>query len=206
MGLIDVAKANRGKDLYDRLCVRCHQLIDRMSHAPRDRSSGAAGDIIIPTFDLQSIGTDPRQAQTFERRKVTLSKIGGPAEIASYRAGELAAGKISKQWIDESPANARRAEEINFGRPHEFRALLAYRARPLNGIWATAPFLHNGSVPSLYELLLPASQRSKVFYVGNWEFNPETVGFESDMRSTGPTNTTSRCPATRTPDMNTGPT
>ena len=180
LGLIDVAKANRGKDLYDRLCVRCHQLIDRMSHAPRDRSSGVAGDIIIPTFDLQSIGTDPRQAQTFERRKVTLSKIGGPAEIASYRAGELAAGKISKQWIDESPANARRAEEINFGRPHEFRALLAYRARPLNGIWATAPFLHNGSVPSLYQLLLPASQRSKVFYVGNWEFNPETVGFESE--------------------------
>jgi RoxA-like, cytochrome c-like len=31
-----------------------------------------------------------------------------------------------------------------------------YKARPLNGIWATAPYLHNGSVPTLYDLLLPA--------------------------------------------------
>ena len=30
---------------------------------------------------------------------------------------------------------------------------LAYKARPLEGIWATAPYLHNGSVPNLYELL-----------------------------------------------------
>jgi hypothetical protein len=33
---------------------------------------------------------------------------------------------------------------------------LAYKARPLDGIWATAPYLHNGSVPTLYDLLLPA--------------------------------------------------
>jgi len=179
-GLIDVAKANRGRELYNQLCVACHQVIDRMTHAPRDGTARTQGEIIIPTFDLQTIRTDPRQAQTFEKRKVSLVKIGGPAEIASYKAGELVAGKISSQWIEESPANARRAEEINVGRPNEFRALLAYRARPLNGIWATAPYLHNGSVPSLYQLLIPASQRSKVFYVGNREFNPETVGFESD--------------------------
>ncbi|WP_376776667.1 c-type cytochrome [Rhizobium laguerreae] len=30
--------------------------------------------------------------------------------------------------------------------------LLAYKARPLDGIWATAPYLHNGSVPTLYVL------------------------------------------------------
>lgn len=38
--------------------------------------------------------------------------------------------------------------------------LLAYKARPLNGIWATAPYLHNGSVPTLYDLLLPAKARN----------------------------------------------
>ena len=37
-----------------------------------------------------------------------------------------------------------------------YNSLRAYRARSLNGIWATAPYLHNGSVPSLYDLLLPA--------------------------------------------------
>ncbi len=52
-----------------------------------------------------------------------------------------------------------------------------YRARPLNGIWATGPYLHNGSVPNLYELLLPADQRSKTFHVGSSEFDPKNVGF-----------------------------
>jgi RoxA-like, cytochrome c-like len=179
LGLIDVAKANRGREVYNRLCISCHQVIDRATHAPRDRVVDAQRDIVIPTFDLQAIGTDPRQAQTFEKRKVSLAGIGGPADIPSHKAGELVAGKIGSQWSEESPENAKRAAEINAGRPHEFRALLAYRARPLNGIWATPPYLHNGSVPSLYQLLLPASQRSKVFYYGNWEFNPETVGFES---------------------------
>ncbi|MEQ1531557.1 MAG: di-heme-cytochrome C peroxidase, partial [Methylococcales bacterium] len=57
--------------------------------------------------------------------------------------------------------------------------LLAYRARPLDGIWASAPYLHNGSVPSLYELLLPPAERSQVFYVGNREFDPDAIGFKS---------------------------
>ena len=53
----------------------------------------------------------------------------------------------------------------------------SYKARPLNGIWATAPYLHNGSVPSLAQLLLPPAQRMKTFYVGAREFDPVNVGF-----------------------------
>lgn len=56
---------------------------------------------------------------------------------------------------------------------------LKYKAAPLAGIWATAPYLHNGSVPYLYELLLPASERSPTFFVGSREFDPVKVGFES---------------------------
>lgn len=56
---------------------------------------------------------------------------------------------------------------------------LKYKAAPLAGIWATAPYLHNGSVPNLYELLLPASERSPTFFVGSREFDPVKVGFES---------------------------
>jgi hypothetical protein len=41
--------------------------------------------------------------------------------------------------------------------------LPVYKSRPLNGIWATAPYLHNGSVPTLYDLLLPQNQRPKTF-------------------------------------------
>lgn len=55
--------------------------------------------------------------------------------------------------------------------------ILGYKARPLTGIWATAPYLHNGSVPTLYDLLLPAAQRPKVFYLGSREFDPVRVGY-----------------------------
>ena len=57
----------------------------------------------------------------------------------------------------------------------------AYKARPLTGIWATAPYLHNGSVANLNQLLLPPERRDKVFYVGNREFDPKNVGFVSSQ-------------------------
>ena len=54
-----------------------------------------------------------------------------------------------------------------------------YKARPLNGIWATGPFLHNGSVPTLAELLKTDSERVKEFYVGSWVLDPVNVGITS---------------------------
>jgi processive rubber oxygenase RoxA-like protein len=60
-----------------------------------------------------------------------------------------------------------------------YASLHAYKGRSLNGIWATAPYLHNGSVPTLWDLLLPASQRPKSFKVGAREFDPDKVGFKS---------------------------
>ena len=55
-----------------------------------------------------------------------------------------------------------------------------YRARPLNGIWATGPFLHNGSVPTLMDLLTPPSKRPAKFMVGDGVFDPRDVGFKSE--------------------------
>src|SRR5579863_2183329 len=52
-----------------------------------------------------------------------------------------------------------------------------YRARPLNGVWATAPYLHNGSVPSLYWMLKPAAERPQQFCMGTRDFDPQQVGF-----------------------------
>jgi hypothetical protein len=59
-------------------------------------------------------------------------------------------------------------------------ALTCYRAAPLAGVWATPPYLHNASVPSLYELLLPPEKRSKSFYLGNREFDPVKVGYRPE--------------------------
>ena len=52
-----------------------------------------------------------------------------------------------------------------------------YKPRPLEGVWATPPYLHNGSVPSLYQMLLPPERRDKEFFVGRREFDPKNVGY-----------------------------
>jgi hypothetical protein len=57
--------------------------------------------------------------------------------------------------------------------------LTTYKARPLNGIAFTAPYLHNGSVSSIYELLLPASQRMARFWVGGKKYDVEKLGYRS---------------------------
>ncbi|MGR8949955.1 MAG: c-type cytochrome [Gammaproteobacteria bacterium] len=46
--------------------------------------------------------------------------------------------------------------------------MLAYKARPLNGILATPPNLHIGSVANLYELMLPAESSSPTFNLVSW--------------------------------------
>jgi len=70
-------------------------------------------------------------------------------------------------------------------RPNTFRAPRAYPARPMAGYWVTAPYLHNHSVPNLYELLSPVDERTKTFYVGNTEFDPVNLGFVSTIFSRG---------------------
>ncbi|MFZ2100988.1 MAG: di-heme-cytochrome C peroxidase [Oricola sp.] len=76
-------------------------------------------------------------------------------------------------------------------------SVLAYKARPLNGIWATAPYLHNGSVPTLYDLLLPSplrvtlpegetmrqpgeGDRPSSFHLGSRIYDPVKVGFATE--------------------------
>ncbi len=54
-----------------------------------------------------------------------------------------------------------------------------YIAVPLDGIWLRAPYLHNGSVPNLHDLLEPVERRTKVFYRGYDVYDPRNVGFET---------------------------
>lgn len=58
-----------------------------------------------------------------------------------------------------------------------------YKPRPLAGVWATPPFLHNGSVPTIYQLLSPPETRSERFLVGSRRYDPEHLGY--DVQSEG---------------------
>lgn len=62
-----------------------------------------------------------------------------------------------------------------------FRKTFGYANMPLDGLWLRAPYLHNGSVPTLRDLLDPGSQRPKIFYRGNDVYDPIKVGFESKV-------------------------
>jgi hypothetical protein len=59
-----------------------------------------------------------------------------------------------------------------------------YVAAPLDGIWARAPYLHNGSVPTLEHLLLPASSRPKQFKRGSIRYDERKVGFVWELSTT----------------------
>ncbi|WP_232420224.1 c-type cytochrome [Nitrosococcus watsonii] len=62
-----------------------------------------------------------------------------------------------------------------------FRKTHGYANMPLDGLWLRAPYLHNGSVPTLRDLLEPAENRPKVFYRGYNVYDWEKVGFISDV-------------------------
>jgi hypothetical protein len=62
-----------------------------------------------------------------------------------------------------------------------FRKTNGYANMPLDGIWLRAPYLHNGSVPTLRNLLEKPEDRPKEFYRGYDVFDQEKVGFVSDV-------------------------
>ena len=65
---------------------------------------------------------------------------------------------------------------------HRFRTTEGYASHPLDGIWLRAPYLHNGSVPTMRELLMPPAQRRATFYRGDDVYDQANLGFVSERR------------------------
>jgi hypothetical protein len=61
-----------------------------------------------------------------------------------------------------------------------FRKTGGYASQPLDGIWARSPYLHNGSVPTLRDLLEPAARRPSVWFRGSDVFDFAKVGYRAD--------------------------
>ncbi|MDQ8023136.1 MAG: hypothetical protein REI94_14965 [Moraxellaceae bacterium] len=87
-------------------------------------------------------------------------------------------------WTKEAAVAANRVvREMGIERPGLVEApLTGYVAQHLDGIWLRAPYLHNGSVPTLRDLLEPPAQRPTLFHRGYDLLDPQKVGFVS----TGP--------------------
>jgi hypothetical protein len=74
------------------------------------------------------------------------------------------------------------------GTPHQlrrFRKTGGYANMPLDGLWARAPYLHNGSVPSVWDLLQPAARRPARFYRGHTVYDKHRLGFRSTAEDLG---------------------
>jgi hypothetical protein len=62
-----------------------------------------------------------------------------------------------------------------------FRKTFGYANSPLDGLWLRAPYLHNGSVPTVRDLLEPSSRRPIQFFRGYDVYDQKKVGFVSDV-------------------------
>ena len=133
---------------------------------------------------LEEAGTDPNDATNFDRPVYnsddsTVSFAGESKDLLT-RLQAKAKANMSKEDQDLMDKLEARQTPVKWRDTMKATGGPVYPARPLEGIWATAPYLHNGSVPTLYHLLLPAAQRPKKFPVGQKDFDPVNVGFAID--------------------------
>ena len=126
-------------------------------------------------FAQMQVGTDPNRANSFGQ---PVGKTPFPEAIAPILDG-LKKRALADDGI--SPED----QALMDANPVVWRGTGQYLARPLKGVWATAPYLHNGSVPTLYDLLHP-DRRPARFAVGNREFDPVKIGYRGDLDAPEP--------------------
>ena len=201
LGTIDPEKAARGEKLYQNYCQQCHLPPMNSAEFKSDKYWTTLGKnrelkyLKVTMKNLYEIGTDSTSAENWSQRNVNLESLAQKYnkdkgfEFNGIVTGGFAlpfvVEKTVEQKYDELELSPEEREAFNGYRPNKVRAPLGYKARPLNGIWATAPFLHNGSVPNLYEMLLPAAERTEKFYLGTKEFDPKLVGFKTEKITGG---------------------
>jgi hypothetical protein len=91
--------------------------------------------------------------------------------------------KCLEQACKDDHINEAEARKLADCRPNQWCATKRYVARPLLGVWATAPYLHNGSVPMLHDLLLPAKERPRSFPLGHHDFDLVKVGYRTTVEN-----------------------
>jgi hypothetical protein len=185
---IDQAKASRGNGLYAQLCAGCHlpapntaAFWDAKYWQPALPPPVSARYLDLPLIPISEIGTDPAEATGLANRKVTsFGFLGIQSQEYGRALGDVVAA-VAQRWYDGQtpPLSPAEQDAFNGSRPNGIRAPLSYRTRPLDGIWATPPYLHNGSVPNLYALLSPASERPVTFWLGSRNYDPVQVGYET---------------------------
>ncbi len=213
LGAIDRQRASRGETLFNKYCVSCHARIDRadpdrriVAHMSKVSAVGTDPRMAENSFIATGYsGILRNQYVGFEVGNILLDRKAPVAALLTKATLNVVATPDPDKWFFErwtdwiiDMAKAFFHNEIKSSikqgnydpdtTANPVSSLNSYKARSLNGIWATAPYLHNGSVPTLYDLLLPRKRegdpedgeyRPDQFEIGSREFDPVRVGLKS---------------------------
>ncbi len=183
---IDKALCDEGAELFAANCHRCHGFLSKENRF---------ADYHATMVPLWEVGTDHKTAVNafgkvdsafFEGEPFLGSGPPLPAEANAFAVvGQVVVAALDKYQWDVMANLILPWNVMDFLQHVRDRGLLIktpelhYKARPLTGIWATGPYLHNGSVPNLRQMLW-IEERAEVFRVGCTEFDPEVVGYRQD--------------------------
>lgn len=198
-GAIDKPLAARGRALFAENCAGCH--------VPRQSQEGERWVQHLHMIPVEVIGTDPNAANNIASHRFDLSALQWdvnelkkmdvklhpePKEPLDLSQLSVAKGLAyvtafveNRAYRDAQITPEEKPRMDGFGLPIGVREKVAYKARPLAGVWATAPFLHNGSVPSIYQLLSPQDERATTFYKGTLEYDPRHLGYRTEPFTNG---------------------
>jgi hypothetical protein len=159
-GSINNALANEGQALFVKECASCHD-----NNTP-------------PQMPLAALGTDRNRAENFAVPVDFPPSEGGvtPSEVAIARL----IGVIKQRAFVEKGFTPEQRLMLDGGRVPQWLSPKVYVARPLIAPWASAPYLHNNSVRTLLELLLPPDQRPKTFLLGTAKYDAASLGYLSE--------------------------
>ena len=193
-GAVDKPLAARGRALFAENCAGCHvpsvtlvngRPVQQLKMLPVDyigTDPGTASNIANQRYDLSALQWDPA-----ELAQLNVELHPTPTEPLDLRSLSVAKGlAYVTAFVEEHAYRAagitpeERPRLDGYGLPIGVRELWAYKARPLAGVWATPPFLHNGSVPTLYQLLSPQYERSRTFYKGTFDYDPRHLGYRTE--------------------------
>jgi hypothetical protein len=196
IGRVNTELAETGERLFRQHCASCHNAPPyRLTN--RDDNAFKKQFIAIGRVDYKELGVDPVYVESFAQRFVQTSEATNQGnERPMVHASEYFGGTLERV-IDRAIKDAkitdrnklfdmigyRRRPAKTPGAPEEGykpRSLTELKASPLAGVWATGPYLHNGSVPTVYEVLSPVNERRNVFWTGGRELDTERLGYVSD--------------------------
>lgn len=194
-GPIDAGLAMKGRALFAGKCEGCH-------NAPPFRMSGRADNLRNESFikvgaiPVDVAGTDPLYTRALVTRWVETGAMapvfGDKPLVPAALFFRTVVGATTDRLLREAGATPEEAAMAFRLRPADHKDCagagkpcpyaipgggMALKAGPLLGVWATGPYLHNGSVRTVYELLSPPEERAVQFRVGDRTIDLEKLGF-----------------------------